>query len=467
MWKDTVALDLAKAVVSINGDQSPLRNALAGAKSATDKNVAAMQARLNKLGDTMRNVGKKMTRYVTLPIVAAFGLALRANIQQEDAENALAVALRNHGAAVDSLMPKFKKFASEMQRQTIYGDELVLSQMAYAQNLGVTTDKLEGATKAAIGLAAKYRIDLQTAMMLVGRAALGQTQMLTRYGIVLEETLSPQEKFNALLKIGAGAFKLAKAEVHTFSGALKQMRNELGDAMEQGAEPLIPTLTKLAEKVKDASGWFKGLSSTTKEGVAHLALVGAAAGPVVSVFGTLIKLRIAAQFLGMTKQATLLGSTMRNMGKAGLIVGTAILSWQLGKMLGKALGLEKVFIRMRGGKTLAEAEAKTMEGVAEYEAGKKVRLTARAGREGISLGEMKAGEVAEGERRRAEAAAKQKMNRIIIEASSNLEQAARAKAVSVAERGLAAGLSDRAVMEKLTAIADNTGKQAAQEGGLP
>jgi len=70
-------------------------------------------------------------------------------------------------------------------------------------------------------------------MMLMGRAALGQTQMLTRYGIVLDETLTPQEKFNTLLKIGAKNFKLAEAAADTTAGRFVQFKNKIGDAAEQ------------------------------------------------------------------------------------------------------------------------------------------------------------------------------------------------------------------------------------------
>jgi hypothetical protein len=113
--------------------------------------------------------------------------------------------------------------------------------MAYAKNLGVTTNKLEEATTAAIGLAAKYRLDLKTAFMLVGRASKGQTQMLTRYGIVLDESLTAQEKFNAILKIGADNFYLAEAAAKETKGAIIQLKNEWGDLQEQIGEKYIRT----------------------------------------------------------------------------------------------------------------------------------------------------------------------------------------------------------------------------------
>ena len=191
--------------------------------------------------------------------------AISAGLEQEKVERQLMAAIGGNISAM-------KKYAAEMQAQTIYGDELILSQMAYGKNLGITTEQLEAATTAAIGLAAKYRLELNSAMMLVGRAALGQTQMLTRYGIVLDETLGPQEKFNALLKIGADNFHLAQAETKSTAGAMAQFRNNVGDLGEEISMGVLPALTDMLTSInenKDAwidffkvliSGWTEVLS---------------------------------------------------------------------------------------------------------------------------------------------------------------------------------------------------------------
>jgi len=169
-------------------------------------------------------------------------VCMRAAMDQEKAEIELAAALGETDLVTRKSVEIYKAFASQMQRQTIYADELILSQMAYAKNLGVTEDSLKDATKAAIGLAAAYRIELESAMMLVGRASQGQTQMLARYGIVIDESLSAQEKFNKLLDIGAGKFHLAEAETKTISGQMAQFKNSVNEAAEEVGGPLSRAL---------------------------------------------------------------------------------------------------------------------------------------------------------------------------------------------------------------------------------
>jgi len=175
--------------------------------------------------------------------------AVGAAMEQEKAQMDLVAALGGTDAAIGQVRSQFGPFSESMQKLTVYSDEQVLSQMAYARNLGVTTNRLEESAKAAIGLAARYRIDLSAAMMLVGRASQGQTQMLTRYGIVMDQSLSSQEKFNELLKIGVNSFKLAEAETKTATGALQQMRNQVNELQEAFGTALLPAITAASQAI--------------------------------------------------------------------------------------------------------------------------------------------------------------------------------------------------------------------------
>jgi len=177
--------------------------------------------------------------------------SIGAAMEQEKAQMDLVAALGGTETALAQVQSRFVPFSNLMQKMTVYSDEQVLSQMAYARNLGVTTDKLEEATKAAIGLAARYRIDLESAMMLVGRASQGQTQSLSRYGIVLNEGLSAQEKFNELLRIGAQSFRLAEAQTKTATGALEQMRNQVNELQEIFGAVLLPAVTAASQAISE------------------------------------------------------------------------------------------------------------------------------------------------------------------------------------------------------------------------
>ena len=234
------------------------------AKNRAKKELAGFQTSLKATTTAMKRFGMAALSMVG---IASVGLALKsvtaAYLVQETAVADLTAALRNNADQSGITVKDLERYAAEMQKATIYGDELILSQMAYATNLGVTTDKLKAATKAAVGLAAKYRLDLQSAMMLVGRASMGQTQMLTRFGIVLEESLTPLEKFNALLKLGADSFHLAEAVAKTSAGQFAQFQLTVGDLKEELGKGLIPALLATVKGMNAVGRAAKSLVPTS------------------------------------------------------------------------------------------------------------------------------------------------------------------------------------------------------------
>ena len=168
--------------------------------------------------------------------------------RQEQAVQMVSAAIRMIGAEANYSVPEARKFASEIQRITTYGDEAVLELMAMGASMGrLSGRELEDATKAAIGLSQAYGIELVGAMRLVARAAIGDTSSLTRYGIKLDETLTSQEKFNEVLRRGAEAFVLAGAEAQTATGRMTQFRNIVGDIKEEIGEGYAQTIALVNE----------------------------------------------------------------------------------------------------------------------------------------------------------------------------------------------------------------------------
>jgi hypothetical protein len=213
-----------------------LQNMTQRGMSAVTRSLSRLKMHALAVMSSMRRASVSAIRAMTFGFAALIGSAamtVRSFMKQQDAVEELASAFRNNGEDAAALVPKYQRLAAALQQQTKYGDEALLTQMAYLRNLGVAESKLESATKAAIGLAHAYKLDLQTAMMLVGRASQGQTQMLTRYGIVLDDSLNDQEKFNAILKIGADKFVLAKDAAQTLRGRLVQLKNAFGDLLEK------------------------------------------------------------------------------------------------------------------------------------------------------------------------------------------------------------------------------------------
>jgi len=218
------------------------------AKRSVDIIVSAKDQASRQLAGIGRNVdtfGKKLGNLKRLAIGAFGGVAITRGIMdtveafgiQEQAERKLADALANLGTVSGRANEEMRAFAASIQRQTTIGDEAVLQMMALGASLGkLSGGALRDATRAAIGLSRALGTDTTAAMRLIARAAIGDTSQLARYGIKLSELMSPQEKFNELLRIGASNFNLARGEAQTMTGQIQQMKNSWGDAKEKAGE---------------------------------------------------------------------------------------------------------------------------------------------------------------------------------------------------------------------------------------
>ena len=247
--------DLKRRIVAEFSAKNKAKGEMAGFRKDLDTTGRSMK---RMAGQALAMAGLGGGLYAMKRGLAA---VTKAAMTQERAERDLI-------AATQGSIGQFKDYAARMQELTVYGDEQILSQMAYARNLGVTKDRLKEAATAAIGLAARYRIDLSAAMMLVGRASSGQTQMLTRYGIVIDQTMSAQDKFNEILKIGAKSFRLAEEEALSAEGAFSKLGNTYSDMLEIIGEPMVQAL---AQNAKATKGWLEDIRPGFKRYISDVA----------------------------------------------------------------------------------------------------------------------------------------------------------------------------------------------------
>lgn len=230
----------------------------------------AAKGQLTGLGKSVSDVGSQIKSmmgqfigiYAVVNSVKAISSAI---IEQEDAVAGLNASLRMTETYSAEFSQSLQDNASALQAMTVYGDEAIMTGTALMQNIGhLAQDQLPAAQKAALGLAAAYNMDLQTAFQMVGKAAAGNTATLARYGIVLEEGLSAQEKFSKILEIGAQSFGLAEAAAKTTGGQLKQFQNAWGDMLESLGALLAPIMTGLVSVLKPMVEWFGKLNGTIK-----------------------------------------------------------------------------------------------------------------------------------------------------------------------------------------------------------
>lgn len=245
-----------------------------------DIETGAAETKLEQLRDSTAMWGLAIQGAINT--FKMIGNAVQALIQPgldaEASQAALSASLQNTGIYTDALAQKIADYAGELQGMTIYEDDAIVSATALMLNIGqLAADQIPAAQKAAIGLAAAYRMDLETAFSLVGKAAAGNTATLARYGIVLGEGLEPGERFNQLLEIGASKFGLAEEAANTGAGAIEQFKNYWGDLVEELGHIIIPAISGLLRSIipiiQALISFFQALSSPMKALIVILPLL--------------------------------------------------------------------------------------------------------------------------------------------------------------------------------------------------
>ena len=208
-----------------------------------------MGGAVDRFSSMLKKAAGAAVAYLAVRQVVRFAQSsLEAFGRQEQAIRKLSDSLDQLGAGGKRAMADMEAFAATIQKQTTIGDEAALELASLGASLGrLSGEGLKAATVAAIGLSERLKVDTTAAMRLVARAAVGDTQMLARYGLKLNETLTPQEKFNELLRLGGESFDLARGQADTYAGRMDQVRNLWGDMKEMLGKVLAPALMSIGQ----------------------------------------------------------------------------------------------------------------------------------------------------------------------------------------------------------------------------
>lgn len=188
-------------------------------------------------------------------IAGAVAATVAAYQKQEQAEAALAASLRANGESVDVVLPKMKALAAAIQDQTGIADESTLAMMAQLNTLGVSSDKLEEATKMTLALT-KAGAGQETALRAAAAAIGGNTTMLTRYIPALRSAETEAEKMAIVNDLSRRGFEQLQEELGTTGGQWRQLKGRIGDAMEEVGRAIVNSsgmesvLESIADKVK-------------------------------------------------------------------------------------------------------------------------------------------------------------------------------------------------------------------------
>lgn len=212
------------------------------------------------LGGITKNIGLMVGAAAGIASVTSFlKSSISAAAEAETAWNNLAAAAERHGQIWPQVEDRYTRFARAVQRETGFGDEMIAQSLESFVNYGASTSEAMGRVKIAVDFAAGAHIDLRTATDLLAKASEGYTATLSRYGIILDESIPKSERFDAALRQLNERFGgAAVAQMSTYEGQLRLLNEQWGDLKENVGGVAIPFLTDLFAVTND---WFSLLNS--------------------------------------------------------------------------------------------------------------------------------------------------------------------------------------------------------------
>lgn len=317
--------------VLLKGDSQQLQDALKRAESS-----------LNKLAPKLKDVGRKLTTFVSLPLAGAGAAAIKFASDMEESTNKVDVAFGESSKQVKAFAKNtLESFgiaeSSALDMTALFGD--------MATGMGVSQKEAAKLSTDLVGLAgdlASFKnINIDEVTTALSGVFTGETESLKRLGIVMTEVnleqfrmsqgieksvkqMTQQEKIMLRLQYIFDVTKNAQGDfARTGDSAANQTRKFTEGLKELGAsvgEVLLPMFTDLVTKANSLLKEFKDLDESTKENIVRFGLFAAAVPPVIYILGQLAD---AFSFATRMAKALMSAEAMGGLTKAFKLIGGA------------------------------------------------------------------------------------------------------------------------------------------------
>lgn len=223
---------------------------------------------ISRVGTAIKTLGVIAVGVGTIALgrelVRGIKAAVAASAIQEAQERKLQAALVSTGQFSKELFERLKDQAAGLQAVTDIGDETTIQMQALLLQFGAAPELVTRFAEATADMAKTLGQDYNAAAIVVSKAIAGNVRSLFRYGVEIDQAAFKTRGAITVLEGLESVFGgRSRAEANTFTGALEQMSNAVGDlqetlgdpfrevftvAMRSGITPFVEELTKAAEQ---------------------------------------------------------------------------------------------------------------------------------------------------------------------------------------------------------------------------
>lgn len=243
--------------VGVNDLDKAFNNAISGSKKLGD----TVSTALGVFGGGVALKGFELLGDAVSATTDFLKDSVKAAAEQEDALNKLSQALRTTGSFSEQAVEDFSNFASELQRASIFGDEVVIGQLAIAKSFGATNQQAKDLVQAAANLSATFGGSLEENVFKLGKTLSGVVNRDFKAAIPEIKSLSVEalrtgEAINLINQQFSGA---AASQLDTYSGRTTSLSNAFSDLQEEiGA--YVTKSESLSKITSIATGIFQELT---------------------------------------------------------------------------------------------------------------------------------------------------------------------------------------------------------------
>lgn len=163
-------------IAKIQANVSDFQRGLASAKTSLESFQKQTGGTFERVGKTMKSVGKSLTKGVTLPLLAVGAYATKTGAEFESAMSKVSALSGATGKDLSTL----EKAAREMGRTTRYGSTEAANALSYMSLAGWDTQQMVKGLKPVLNLASAGQMDLAQASDIV-------TDMMSMFGLEAEQ----------------------------------------------------------------------------------------------------------------------------------------------------------------------------------------------------------------------------------------------------------------------------------------
>lgn len=284
----------------------------AGAEAGEKAAAGAKKAHksIKEVGETMSRIGEKATKFVTLPIVAAFTASVKSASDLVETVGKTEVVFDRMSDKVmawseNSVRAMGLAQGSALEYASTFGD--------MGKGMGLTLDTATemsmNLTQLAADLASFKNIRTDVAAQKLNAIYTGETEGLKSLGIVMTQTnlqafalsqgitkqvsaMSQAELVMLRYKYVMSVTKDAQGDFERTGGSMANQARKLTETLKQAGESfgslLIPMITPVVQKLQEWIQHISELDTRTKNIIISVAAVAAAVGPLLLVGGKLL-----------------------------------------------------------------------------------------------------------------------------------------------------------------------------------